>query len=149
MKSYNSQILLPFNFTKHLKLKSRLVNWIPIVDLCVIACLFGFLRSETIFSPGIPINLPQNAYYSDSGIATGSVLTVTKTNDQLVILFDRNIFNGLKEWEQHLATLPQIPKGTLLVKSDSITRIQELMDICSIAERFQFEKILIAADKQK
>ena len=148
MNPTDSKFLLPFNLKRFQNKKVRTINWIPILDLCVIACLLGFLRTEIIFSPGLELNLPKSETFAARGISTSSVLTITKSKDSLIFLFENRIFNGFSEWNNYLESMHSFKSDSpvLLIKTNASTELLHFLKACEIAEKNGFKKILIASD---
>ena len=143
------QLLYPFYLRGMLRGRLRIVNWIPLIDLCLVACLFAFLRTDFIFSPGMTLDLPQNMTYSQQGVATSEVITISGSNSDFMLIFDHQLFQGISEWQNYL--MNKYAKkdqeiGTLMIKANNDANIELIMAISSIAEKAGFKKILIASD---
>ena len=145
--SKDHQLLYPFHLRGMLRGRLRIVNWIPLIDLCMVACLFAFLKAEFIFSPGMALELPKNMSYSQQGIATSEVVTISGTGDEFILIFDHHLFQGISEWENYLKNDYEFSSNqnpALMIKANSNTNMELVMSISSIAERNGFETVLIA-----
>ena len=110
--------------------------------------MLGFLRTEIIFSPGLELNLPKSETFAARGISTSSVLTITKSKDSLIFLFENRIFNGFSEWNNYLESMHSFKSDSpvLLIKTNASTELLHFLKACEIAEKNGFKKILIASD---
>lgn len=145
---HEHQLLYPFYLRGMLRGRLRIVNWIPIIDLCLVACLFGFLRADFIYSPGIAMELPKNLSYSQKGVATGEVITISGVGEEFMLIFDHHLFQGLSEWKNYLSSSYTVEESerALLIKANKDTDIELILSLSSIAEQFGFKTILIATD---
>lgn len=138
-----------------LDLQSRILrpqiqfDFVPFLDLCVIALLFALLHSELVFAPGLTIDLPESQARQLEGLPVSAVLTLRRD----MVLFDggrytlANLHGGFRRFLRDRSHLPGIRKGepVLLVKMDRQVGMQPFITVCEIARSAGFARIQIAA----
>ena len=124
-------------------------DFVPFLDLCIVALLFTLLHSELVFAPGLTIDLPESRAERLEGLPVTAVLTLREN----MVLFDGgrftlgNLESGFRRYLQEVASSPG-PKRqdpVLLVKLDRQVGMQPFLTVCEIARVAGFARVQIAA----
>lgn len=122
-------------------------DFVPFLDLCVIALLFALLHSELVFAPGLAIDLPDSQHRQLDGQPVTSVLTLRPD----MVLFDGaryrlgNLEAGFRRYFQNLEARKRDRRTVLLVKMDKQVGMQPFLSVCEIARAAGFDRVQIAA----
>ncbi len=136
----------PFDFEAHLHTKSRRLDVVPFIDVCLIAIFFSLFGSSYVFAPGITLNLPVSRTAAVDALPIYEVLTVGEIEGSERILFAGRIFN-LETFEKGLLSgREERGETTLLVRIDESVSVGTLTKVCDIARASGFGEIQIAAE---
>ncbi len=122
------------------------LDFVPFLDLCIVALLFGMLKSEFVFSPGLSIDLPTSQSALVEGVSSSAVLTLRRN----MVLFDgnryslQNLEGGLVAYLQRQSSRFPKREHVLLVKLDKNVEMQGFLSVCEIARSAGFANVQIA-----
>lgn len=139
-------------FTSPLGLQSQLrrpewkLDFIPVLDLILIALLFSLLFTRFVMVPGVRVDLPSTdlrMQYDDASVA---VLTIGN-NEMLYFngsVYEKNsIATGFRE---HLAPLSGAD-AVLLIKAQADLELESFLELCRMAQIAGFSQVQIAGDQ--
>ncbi len=132
----------PLNLQTRLKKPSGRFDFIPLIDIAVIALGFTLLSSRFIFAPGITIDLPGIGGADLAGVRTDAVLTVGSNE---MLLFEGAILD-FDNFESHLRDyFRESPDAALLIRADRSISVQTLMELADKAQSAGVARIQVAA----
>ena len=146
MEKEVSRGLLSLNLSNYVSKPSVGINWIPVVDFCVIGCLLGMISSQFLSSPGLSVDLPVNGQYGDFGGSVSSVMTIKNVGERNVIVYEGTIYSGIDEFRMLLLSNGDnaVQDGTILIKMDRKLPMEQLVLICEVLERLNYHQVQIA-----
>ena len=136
-------IARPLNLEAHLRPPPRSLDWLFLVNVCVIMLFFTLFGSRFVLAPGLAITLPVMKPGTLTDAPASVVVSVSRAN---MVLF-----------EDSLLTLPQLrtrfieyTKGrkglSLLVRMDRDVPTQTLVEIKEAAVAAGFDPVTMAAE---
>ena len=135
----------PLGLTAHLERPSVKLDAVPILDLMVIALLFGLLFTRFVMVPGMQVDLPDSEMQMPASTRPVSVLTI---GNRGMLLFDGVVFEmdtiG-RGFESHIREKVD-DEVVLLVKTEGSMELQRFLALCRMAEEAGFVQVQIAGE---
>jgi len=139
-------------FTTSLGLHSQLkrpeikLDYIPVLDLIVIALLMSLLFTRFVTLPGVRVDLPATDLRMQYSAAPVAVLTI---GEKGMLFFDGSVYElGTIEraFRRHIEKAGS-KEVVLLVKAQASMELQLFLDLCQMAQQAGFVQIQIAGEK--
>lgn len=133
----------PFAFRRRLRETDTRLDFIPVLDLIVIAMLLSLMFTRFVTLPGVRVDLPTTEMRMEQMQQNVAVLTVGNNG---MLFFDGAVFeagNIADGFEAYLEKLGK-PGGVLLVKADFAMEMQEFLRVCELAREAGFIQVQLA-----
>lgn len=135
----------PFGFLAHVARPTLKLDMVPVLDLLVIALLFGLLFTRFVMVPGLQVDLPDSELQMQPGTLPVSVLTI---GNRGMLLFDGGVFEMgtiASGFESHIR---EKSSGAivLLVKTEGSMDLQRFLELCRMAQAAGFIQVQIAGE---
>ena len=114
-----------------------------LTDIVLLLLIFFLLSSSFIIQPGIKVQLPKAA---TSEVSSEKNISITVTRDGAYYLDDQKV--TLETLPAHLQQ--RLVRGQvqlLIMKTDGLVPVQNLIEVMDIAKRLGGQKFLIATEK--
>lgn len=114
-----------------------------LTDIVLLLLIFFLLSSSFIIQPGIKVQLPKAA---TSEVSSEKNISITVTRDGAYYLDDQKV--TLETLPAHLQQrLVHGQVQLLIMKTDGLVPVQDLIEVMDIAKRLGGQKFLIATEK--
>ncbi|MFT4901144.1 MAG: biopolymer transport protein ExbD [Lentimonas sp.] len=136
----------PLGLESHLKRPNLKLDFIPVLDLLVIALLFSLLFTRFVMVPGVRVDLPSTdlrMQYDDASVA---VLTI---GNKGMLYFGGSVYEQRSlgaAFRQYLDKLDG-EAAVLLVKAQADMQLEDFLELCQMAQAAGFTQVQIAGDK--
>ena len=133
----------PFAFRSRLKRADTGIDFIPVLDMIVIAMLVSLLFTRFVSLPGVRIDLPvtdMTMQHSQNAVA---VLTIGNSG---MLFFDGAVYEDRtiqRGFEQYIKSSVRDSR-VLLVKADFTMDLQEFLQLCERAKAAGFVQVQLA-----
>ncbi|TVP78704.1 MAG: biopolymer transporter ExbD [Puniceicoccaceae bacterium] len=135
----------PFGLSRHLKRPALKLDAVPVLDLLVIALIFGLLFTRFVMVPGMQVDLPDSEMQMQPSTRTVSVLTI---GNRGMLLFDGALFEvdtigmAFENYIQEKAD----DEIVLLVKAEGSMDLQRFLRLCAMAQQAGFVQVQIVGE---
>ena len=146
-----SEASTPLSFTEPLGLSRRLkapsirLDFVPVLDLIVIALLFGLLFTRFVMVPGVSVDLPDSQIQMQPSEGPVAVLTI---GNRGMLFFDGSVFeldSVERGFRRHIEARSEAGV-VLLVKTEGSMDLQQFLQLCHMAQQAGFVEVQIAAE---
>lgn len=136
----------PMGLQSHLKRPDLKLDYVPILDLVVIALLFGLLFTRFVMVPGVRVDLPSTELRMQYDDAPVAVLTI---GNQGMLYFSGSVYeqSSLPEAFRRYLAQQGGQDAVLLVKAQANMELELFLELCSMAQQAGFVQVQIAGDK--
>ncbi|MFO8027715.1 MAG: biopolymer transporter ExbD [Opitutales bacterium] len=137
----------PFAFRGRLSRVDTRIDFIPVLDMIVIAMLVSLLFTRFVSLPGVRIDLPNTELRMQHSQQAVAVLTIGNNG---MLFFDgavvdaATIEGGFKRYMENSDRDDQV----LLIKANFTMEMQEFLRLCELAKAAGFDQVQLAG-KQK
>lgn len=137
----------PFAFRERLRRTDTRIDFIPVLDMIVIAMLVSLLFTRFVSLPGIRVNLPvteMRMQYSQQPVA---VLTIGNNG---MLFFNGAVFESAtiqRGFERYIEAF-EGASPVLLVKADFAMEMQKFLRLCELAKSAGFVQVQLAGKKE-
>lgn len=136
----------PFAFRARLRRADTRIDFVPVLDMIVIAMLVSLLFTRFVSLPGIRVDLPVTEIRMQHSSQTVAVLTIGN-NGMLffngAVFEPRTIRRGFERYiEDSQAAYP-----VLLVKAEYTMELQDFLRLCEMAKSAGFAQVQLAGKK--
>lgn len=135
----------PLGLTTYLKRPVVKLDAVPVLDLMVIALLFGLLFTRFVMVPGMQVDLPDAEMQMQPSTRPVSVLTI---GNREMLLFDGVVFEMdtiQQGFETHIREKAR-DEVVLLVKTEGSMDLQRFLTLCRMAQQAGFVQVQIAGE---
>lgn len=136
----------PLRLTSHLRRPTIQFDVVPVLDLLVIALLFGLLFTRFVMVPGVQVDLPLSEMQVQPSDKAVSVLTI---GNRGMLFFDGGVFEMdtiERGFVSHLEAA-SVDEIVLLVKADGSMELQRFLRLCQMAQASGFVQVQIAGEQ--
>jgi biopolymer transport protein ExbD len=137
----------PFGLLRRLKRADAGLDWVPALDMVVIALLISLIFTRYVVVPGVEVALPATDLRMRSSEESVAVLTLQNRG---MLFFNGSIYNqdSLEQaFADYMGTDGQSPRSVLLVKAESDIGLEEFLEICRLAESSGFMRVQLSGKK--
>lgn len=137
----------PFAFRERLRQVDTRIDFIPVLDMIVIAMLVSLLFTRFVSLPGIRVDLPTTEMRMQHSAQTVAVLTIGNNG---MFFFDGAVVNsatieaGFRRYIQSTDRETQV----LLIKANDVMQMQDFLQLCEIAKAAGFDQVQLAGKKK-
>lgn len=135
----------PLGLMAHVARPTLKLDMVPVLDLLVIALLFGLLFTRFVMVPGLQVDLPDSEMQMQPGTRPVSVLTI---GNRGMLLFDGGVFEMgtiASGFESHIREKSR-SDVVLLVKTEGSMDLQRFLELCRMAQAAGFVQVQIAGE---
>ena len=135
-----------FGLLERLKRPEIKVDFIPVLDLMLLALLISLLFTRFVMLPGVRVDLPETDLRMQHDASEVAVLTI---GNQGMLFFAGSVYeHGSIEqaFEKHLEGRDE-QVSVLLVKAEASMELQLFLDLCRMAQTAGFDEVQIAGDQ--
>jgi biopolymer transport protein ExbD len=135
----------PLGLTAHLYRPTVKLDAVPVLDLVVIALLFGLLFTRFVMVPGMQVDLPDSEMQMQPSTRSVSVLTI---GNRGMLLFDGVVFEMdtiRRGFESHIGDKSD-DAVVLLIKTEASMSLQDFLALCRMAQKAGFVQVQIAGE---
>jgi biopolymer transport protein ExbD len=136
----------PFAFRERLRRPDRGVDFIPVLDMIVIAMLVSLLFTRFVSLPGVRVDLPVTEMKMQHSQHAVAVLTIGNNG---MLFFDGAVSESAtiqREFERYVETADSA-RPVLLVKMDFAMEMQSFLKLCEMAKEAGFVQVQLAGKK--
>lgn len=130
---------------EYLKRPSIKLDFVPVMDLLVIALLFGLLFTRFVMVPGIRVDLPDSEMQMQPSTVPVAVLTI---GNRGMLFFDGSVYEIdtiNRGFRQRVEDMPG-RDVVLLIKTQGSMDLQLFMKLCRMAQVAGFIQVQIAGE---
>jgi biopolymer transport protein ExbD len=137
----------PFAFRERIRKPDTRVDFIPVLDMIVIAMLLSLLFTRFVAMPGVRVDLPITEMRIQHSQQSVAVLTIGNNG---MLFFDGAVFEpatiqrGFSSYITRVSSMSPV----LLVKAEFKMEMQDFLHLCEMAKGAGFVQIQLAG-KQK
>ena len=144
-------ITCPLELKRYLAEPRFGIDFVPLIDLCLVGLFFALPGSRFITSPGVTLDIPTVSAEVLNAIPTSAVVSVLTIRDNEIVLFDGSIVrpDAVESVLNDYAAQREGRHLVLLIKIDKNVRVQSLLEICDFARQAGFDIVQIAAEEKK
>lgn len=135
-----------FGLLERLKRPEIKVDFIPVLDLLVLALLISLLFTRFVMLPGVRVSLPETDLRMQHDASEVAVLTI---GNQGMLFFAGSVYEHSsieRAFRSHLEESDE-PTSVLLVKAEASMELQLFLDLCQMAQSAGFNEVQIAGDQ--
>jgi biopolymer transport protein ExbD len=141
-----SSVTQPLGLANHLQKADTRIDFIPVLDLLVIALLLSLLFTRFVVLPGVQVDLPTSGMTMPHSQLPVAVLTIGHNG---MIFFNGNVFEASSiesGFEDYVGKSGE-SGSVLLIKAESSMDLQAFLELCSQAKEAGFAQIQLAGRK--
>ena len=135
-----------FGLLERLKRPEIKVDFIPVLDLMLLALLVSLLFTRFVMLPGVRVNLPETDLRMQHDASEVAVLTI---GNEGMLFFDGSVYEHAsveEAFRRHLQDRGE-PHVILLVKAEASMELQLFLDLCRMAQVAGFDEVQVAGDQ--
>lgn len=135
----------PLGLMGHLKRPPIKLDMVPVLDLLVIALLFGLLFTRFVMVPGVRVDLPDSEMQMQPSNLPVAVLTI---GNRGMLFFEGSVYeldSIERGFKQHIKSKPK-HDVVLLVKTQGSMDLQLFLKLCRMAQVAGFVQVQIAGE---
>lgn len=137
----------PFAFRGRLRRPETRIDFIPVLDMIVIALLVSLLFTRFVSLPGVRVELPVTEMRMQHSKQAVAVLTIGNNG---MLFFNGAVFEPKTiegGFERYIEVLEE-GSPVLLVKAESSMEIQDFLHLCELAKSAGFVQVQLAGKKE-
>ena len=139
-----------FGLHRHLRPPGMKFDFVPVLDLVVLALLLSLLFTRYLILPGIRVDLPETKLSIQQDASRVAVLTIANGG---MLFFAGSVYehNSIEQgFRQYFDSEDKkVEPPVLLVKAAASIDLQQFLDLCEMAQNAGFGEVQIAADPKK
>jgi len=138
----------PFAFRSRLRRVDTRIDFIPILDMIVIAMLVSMLFTRFVSLPGVRVDLPDTDMRMQHASQAVAVLTIGNNG---MLFFDGAVVNaatieqGFRRYIESSERAVQV----LLIKANYSMELQDFLQLCELAKAAGFQQVQLAGRKKE
>ena len=135
----------PFGLMARLQRPPIRLDVVPVLDMLVIALLFGLLFTRFVMVPGVRVDLPDTEMQMQPSNLPVSVLTIGNGG---MLFFDGAVFeiNSIERGFQHHIAELDGRNAVLLIKTQGTMDLQLFLKLCHMAQKAGFVQAQVAGE---
>lgn len=137
----------PFGLKQHLKPPKMKFDFVPVLDLLILALLISLLFTRYLMLPGVRVDLPKTELSVQQDASRVAILTIASSG---MLFFAGSVYeqDSIGPAFQQYFEVGRSKSPVLLVKVGASMDIQQFLDLCQMAQNAGFVEVQIAADPQ-
>jgi len=139
----HASLVEPFAFRERVRKPDTRVDFIPVLDMIVIAMLLSLLFTRFVAMPGVRVDLPTTEMHIQHSPQAVAVLTIGNNG---MLFFDGAVFEqstierGLSNYISRAGSVSPV----LLVKAEFTLDMQDFLHLCEMAKEAGFAQLQLA-----
>jgi biopolymer transport protein ExbD len=135
-----------FGLLERLKRPEIKVDFIPVLDLMVLALLISLLFTRFVMLPGVRVDLPSTDLRMQHDASAVAVLTI---GNEGMLFFDGSVYKHASIERAFRLHIEEAGKASciLLVKAQATMELQLFLDLCRMAQEAGFAEVQVAGEK--
>lgn len=144
----NASLAEPFAFRQRIRNVDTRIDFIPVLDMIVIAMLVSLLFTRFVTVPGVRVDLPVTEMRMQHSPQTVAVLTIGNNG---MLLFDGAVFEAatIKRGFERFVEGADSDGPVLLVKAEFKMEMQDFLRLCKLAKDAGFVQVQLAGKQEK
>ncbi len=136
----------PFGFSDRLVKPRTGLDWVPVVDLAVVALLVSLLFTRFVVFPGVQVDLPGTGMQMQQ--ASGEVAVLTVGNNGM-LFFNGSVHEAASIPRALRSFVAESGEGeiALLIKVRASLDMQAFLDLCEAAQAAGFTQVQVSGRK--
>lgn len=137
----------PFAFRKRLRQADTHMDFIPVLDMIVIAMLVSLLFTRFVSLPGVRVDLPVTEMRMQHSQQAVAVLTIGNNG---MLFFNGAVFESAaiqRGFERYIESADS-ENPVLLIKADFAMEMQDFLRLCELAKLAGFVQVQLAGKKK-
>lgn len=136
----------PFAFKARLRRADTRIDFIPVLDMIVIALLISLLFTRFVSLPGVRVDLPVTEMRMQHSQQTIAVLTIGNSG---MLFFNGGVFEPrtIRRGFDRYIEDSQATNPILLVKAEYTMELQDFLRLCEMAKSAGFVQVQLAGKK--
>ncbi|MDA8736145.1 biopolymer transporter ExbD [Opitutales bacterium] len=137
-----------FGLLERLKRPEIKFDFIPVLDLMLLALLVSLLFSRFVMLPGVRVNLPETDLRIQHDASEVAVLTI---GNHGVLFFDGSVYEHIsieQAFRSHIEARDE-EDSVLLIKAGTALELQQFLNLCQMAQAAGFDEVQIAGEPVK
>ncbi len=142
------EFTMSFGLLERLKRPEIKIDFIPVLDLLVLALLVSLLFTRFVMLPGVRVNLPETDLRMQGDASEVAVLTI---GNEGMLFFAGSVYEHSsveKAFRRYLDDRGE-RDVILLVKAEASIELQLFLDLCRMAQSAGFDEVQIAGDQEE
>lgn len=137
----------PFAFRNRLHRADTRIDFVPVLDMIVIAMLVSLLFTRFVSMPGVLVDLPVTEMRMQNSQQAVAVLTIGNNG---MLFFDGAVFEAGTIERGFKRYIEDAGRGSpvLLVKADSRMEMQQFLRLCELAKEAGFVQVQLAGKQE-
>ena len=130
----------PFSFCSRLRSVETRFDFVPVIDLIVIAMLVSLLFTRFVILPGVRVELPPTDMMMQHTQNSVAVLTVANNN---MLFFDGAVFEmgTIRDAFERYIAEAEADERVLLLKADFAMEMQDFLRLCELVQGAGFTQM--------
>lgn len=136
----------PFAFRARLRRVDTRIDFIPVLDMIVIAMLVSLLFTRFVSLPGVRVDLPNTEMRMQHASQAVAVLTIGNNG---MLFFDGAVVNAgtIEQGFRRYIESSERETPVLLIKANYSMQIQDFLRLCELAKAAGFNQVQLAGKK--
>jgi len=137
----------PFAFRRCLRRADTRIDFIPVLDMIVIAMLVSLLFTRFVSLPGVRVDLPLTEMRMQHTQQAVAVLTIGNNG---MLFFNGAVFESatIRSGFESYVESSDVASPVLLVKVDFAMEMQDFLRLCEVAKEAGFVQVQLAGKKE-
>lgn len=137
----------PFSFRNRLRQADTRIDFIPVLDMIVIAMLVSLLFTRFVTLPGVRIDLPSTEMRMQHSEHAVAVLTIGNNG---MLFFDGAVVNAasIERGFKSYIEASDRESHVLLIKANFAMEMQDFLQLCELAKAAGFHQVQLAGKKK-
>ena len=138
----------PFAFRERLRRADTRIDFVPVLDMIVIAMLVSLLFTRFVTLPGVRVDLPVTEMRMQHSQQTVAVLTIGNNG---MLFFNGAVFEPrtIRRGFEGYIEAAEGASPVLLVKAEDKMEMQEFLRLCEMARSAGFVQVQLAGQNAK
>lgn len=139
----------PFGLLGRLKRAESGLDWVPALDMVVIALLISLIFTRFVIIPGVEVSLPSTDLRMRPGEQSVAVLTLQNRG---MLFFNGSVYNSdslERAFADYMERAGREGQTMLLVKAEADIGLEKFLEICRQAESAGFLRVQLSGKKME
>lgn len=137
----------PFGLLDRLKRAESRLDWVPVLDMVVIALLISLIFTRFVIVPGVEVSLPSTDLRMQP---SGEPVAVLTLQNRGMLFFNGSVYNPdslERAFADYMGPDGKSRRTVLLVKAEADIGLEQFLEICRLAESAGFLRVQLSGKK--